>query len=152
MTTTISTPTSTNESFLIGMPYSTSQGSGHVIYREFNTAIQPPIPNTISIDDLVNEFEADPEMAGHLANARRSLSDNLYAENQNTLTSARLAAGMSQTQLAERVGTSQSHIAKIELGRTDPSTDLIARIAQALDTDEHIVFIAVRTQRALHEV
>ena len=44
----------------------------------------------------------------------------------------RLAAGLSQTQLAEKIGTAQSHIALIEQGKNDPGTDLITRIAEAL--------------------
>ncbi|WP_412130714.1 helix-turn-helix domain-containing protein [Bordetella bronchiseptica] len=47
----------------------------------------------------------------------------------------RLAAGLSQTQLAKLVGTSQSHIAKIEAGHVRVYLDTANRLATALGVD-----------------
>jgi ribosome-binding protein aMBF1 (putative translation factor) len=44
---------------------------------------------------------------------------------------ARARAGLSQTELAERMGTSQSAIARIESGRTLPSAKTLIRFAEA---------------------
>ena len=44
---------------------------------------------------------------------------------------ARLRAGFSQTELAERMGTSQSAIARLESGRTLPSAKTLIRFAEA---------------------
>lgn len=44
---------------------------------------------------------------------------------------ARLRAGLSQAELAERMGTSQSAIARLESGQTLPSTKTLLRFAQA---------------------
>lgn len=44
----------------------------------------------------------------------------------------REAAEMTQMELAERVGTNQSHISGIENGARQPSLDMILRIAGAL--------------------
>jgi ribosome-binding protein aMBF1 (putative translation factor) len=44
---------------------------------------------------------------------------------------ARLRAGLSQAELAERMGTSQSTIARLENGQTLPSTKTILRYAEA---------------------
>lgn len=44
---------------------------------------------------------------------------------------ARLRAGLSQAELAERMGTSQSAIARLENGQTLPSTKTILRYAEA---------------------
>ena len=44
---------------------------------------------------------------------------------------ARLRAGLSQTELAARMGTSQSAIARLESGDTLPSTKTLLRYAQA---------------------
>jgi transcriptional regulator with XRE-family HTH domain len=44
---------------------------------------------------------------------------------------ARLRAGLSQAELAARMGTSQSTIARLESGQTLPSTKTLLRFAQA---------------------
>lgn len=44
---------------------------------------------------------------------------------------ARLRAGLSQSELAERMGTSQSAIARLESGQTLPSTKTLLRFAEA---------------------
>jgi predicted transcriptional regulator len=44
---------------------------------------------------------------------------------------ARLRAGLSQTELADRMGTSQSTIARLESGLTLPSTKTLLRFAEA---------------------
>ncbi len=56
------------------------------------------------------------------------------------LIEARAAAGLSQAQLARRMKTSQSYIARIEGGRVRPSTDALERFAQATGTRLRIVF------------
>jgi len=45
------------------------------------------------------------------------------------LIEARTAAGLSQAQLARRMKTSQSHIARIEGGKVRPSTDALERFS-----------------------
>ena len=55
------------------------------------------------------------------------------------LIAARTAAGLSQSQLARRMKTSQSYIARIEGGAVRPSTDALERFAQATRTRLRIV-------------
>jgi ribosome-binding protein aMBF1 (putative translation factor) len=50
------------------------------------------------------------------------------------------AAGLSQSQLAKKMKTSQSYIARIEGGTVRPSTDALERFAQATRTRLRIVF------------
>jgi transcriptional regulator with XRE-family HTH domain len=57
-----------------------------------------------------------------------------------TLIEARTAAGLSQSQLARRMGTSQSYIARLEGGKVRPSTDALERFAQATRTRLRIAF------------
>ncbi|HEV8319514.1 MAG TPA: helix-turn-helix transcriptional regulator [Vicinamibacterales bacterium] len=57
-----------------------------------------------------------------------------------TLIEARTAAGLSQSQLAKRMNTSQSYIARIEGGKVRPSTNALERFAQATRTRLRIVF------------
>ena len=53
----------------------------------------------------------------------------------------RTQAGWSQGQLAERVGTDARQISRYENSRITPSVDVLARIAEALDTSlDHLVF------------
>jgi len=57
-----------------------------------------------------------------------------------TLIEARTRAGLSQTQLAQRMKTSQSYIARIESGQVRPSTDALERFAQATGSRLRITF------------
>jgi transcriptional regulator with XRE-family HTH domain len=50
------------------------------------------------------------------------------------LIEARTAAGLSQSQLARRMKTSQSYVARIEGGKVRPSTDALECFAQATRT------------------
>jgi ribosome-binding protein aMBF1 (putative translation factor) len=56
------------------------------------------------------------------------------------LIEARAAAGLSQSQLAKKMKTSQSYIARIEGGKVRPSTDALERFAQATRTRLRIIF------------
>jgi ribosome-binding protein aMBF1 (putative translation factor) len=56
------------------------------------------------------------------------------------LIEARTRAGLSQTQLARRMKTSQSYVARIEGGKVRPSTDALERFAQATGTRLRIAF------------
>jgi transcriptional regulator with XRE-family HTH domain len=56
------------------------------------------------------------------------------------LIEARTHAGLSQTQLARRMKTSQSYVARIEGGKVRPSTDALERFAQATGTRLRITF------------
>ena len=51
----------------------------------------------------------------------------------NAILSARIAKGWSQRELAERVGTRQANISRIECGVANPTLDLISRILRALE-------------------
>lgn len=60
---------------------------------------------------------------------------------------ARVTAGLTQEQLARRMDTTQSVIARLESGRTRPSTQTLERLATATGTRPRISFEpeAVRT-------
>jgi transcriptional regulator with XRE-family HTH domain len=51
------------------------------------------------------------------------------------LRDARRRAGLSQRQLAERAGTSQSVVARIEKSRVEPSLDLLLRLVKTCGLD-----------------
>ena len=57
-----------------------------------------------------------------------------------TLIEARTRAGLTQAQLAERMRTTQSAIARLESGRVRPSTAILERLARATGTRLRITF------------
>lgn len=50
------------------------------------------------------------------------------------LIDARLAGELTQAEIAERAGTTQSAIARFESGRTNPTLAFMQRLAEALDS------------------
>ena len=80
---------------------------------------------TIPFEVIKAELLADPEVKAEY--------DALEAEFAiaSELIRARLRAGLSQAELAERMGTSQSAIARLESGQTLPSTKTLLRFAEA---------------------
>jgi transcriptional regulator with XRE-family HTH domain len=53
----------------------------------------------------------------------------------------RIERGLTQEELAERAGTQQPSIARLESGRRDPSLRLLRRVAEALDARVEIRLI-----------
>ncbi|MDR2924255.1 MAG: helix-turn-helix transcriptional regulator [Treponema sp.] len=49
--------------------------------------------------------------------------------------------GLTQAQLAEKVNVSQHYIGMLEMGRNFPATDLIERIAKALNIEMYELFV-----------
>lgn len=47
----------------------------------------------------------------------------------------RILRGMTQSELAEKIGSKKPHISDIELGKTSPGLGVIAKLSQALDVD-----------------
>jgi predicted transcriptional regulator len=80
---------------------------------------------TIPFDKLKAKLLADPEVRREY----EALAPEF--EISAELLRARLRAGLSQAELAERMGTSQSSIARLESGQTLPSTKTLLRFAEA---------------------
>jgi ribosome-binding protein aMBF1 (putative translation factor) len=72
----------------------------------------------------------------------RAAYDALDEEFQfaRALIQARTRAGLTQTQLARRMKTSQSYVARIEAGKVRPSTRALQRFAEATGTRLRITF------------
>ena len=60
----------------------------------------------------------------------------------NVLIGARVRAGLTQAQLAERMGTSQSAVARLESGRRLPSVATLEKLAAATGSKLRIVLEA----------
>lgn len=128
-----------------------STGWGQVVSGVFFAARPLPLPNSVALDDLVAESERDAVRFAALAEARRALGGVLFGGQPTGLAALRLRAGLSQSALAERARTSQAHIAKIEAGRNDPGTQLVARLAGALGVGELEAFSAIRVDQSRSE-
>lgn len=61
---------------------------------------------------------------------------------------ARSRAGLTQTELARRMGTTQPVVARLESGRTRPSMRTLERLAKATGSRLSIKFEPSRTNRA----
>jgi hypothetical protein len=122
---------------------------GRVIFRQFGVPSTQPLRDALPVTDFIRELESDPEMALRLDQARRKLSDVI--DKPETFRHLRLDTGLSQSNLAALASTTQAYIARVELGTLDPGTDMLARLALALGTDETTVFLAVRAQRVQKE-
>ena len=86
------------------------------------------------IADLHKEWSQDPEY--------REAYDRLGADFEITraLIEARTGAGFTQAELAERMETTQSVVARLESGRVHPSTRTLEKIARATGTRLRIIF------------
>jgi ribosome-binding protein aMBF1 (putative translation factor) len=80
---------------------------------------------TIPFEEFKAELLANPEVRAEY----EALAPEF--EISAELVQARLRAGLSQTELAIRMHTSQSAIARLESGQTLPSTKTLLRFAEA---------------------
>ncbi|MDE0081056.1 MAG: helix-turn-helix transcriptional regulator [Gammaproteobacteria bacterium] len=86
------------------------------------------------VSELHRQWSKDPDY--------RKAYDGLELEFAlaRTLIEARKRAELTQAELAERMETTQSVVARLESGRVNPSTRTLERIAQATGTRLRISF------------
>lgn len=75
---------------------------------------------------------ADPELRRAREASRPQLNFRI------ALVRARLAANLTQAELADRVGTKQPAIARLENGTSNPTLDMMSRLARALSVSFEI--------------
>ena len=80
---------------------------------------------TIPLKEFMAKSLADPEVKREFDALEQEFA--IASE----LIRARARSGLSQAELAERMGTSQSAIARLESGQTLPSTKTLIRFAEA---------------------
>jgi ribosome-binding protein aMBF1 (putative translation factor) len=107
-------------------------------------AVEAPLPaDFVDIDSLVEQAERDPVAKVAIADGRKAIAENYYGTEPRALAYYRLQKGWSQKELAMRVGTSQSYIARVEAGDIDPQVSTLRRLAVALEVEPEVVFNAV---------
>src|SRR5699024_7492966 len=77
------------------------------------------------------------------------MSDDYLARIGTTIKEARTSSGLSQSELATRLDTSQGAVARIEAGGQNLTLDNLARISEALDT-ELVALTRTPTSGAVH--
>jgi DNA-binding transcriptional regulator YiaG len=97
----------------------------------------PPLPNgAVELGAFLADFVVEPEIAKHVLAAKGALADNMRSsKGGDTLKSLRLSAGLSQTQFAEAIATSQSHVSRLEARIEKPNEDTMRRMAAVLKID-----------------
>ena len=86
------------------------------------------MPKTTTLNELKKRYMEDPEFRKEYA-----LVDEEYALVE-TLVRARTAANLTQEEVARRIGTTQSAVARLEGGKVSPSFATLRRYAEATGT------------------
>jgi DNA-binding XRE family transcriptional regulator len=135
-----------------GVPAAPSSTEGQVIIAHFPRGdFDVPPPNTMAIDDYIASLEADEETRGVIAEGRKWLAETYYGDEPESLRHLRLARGLSQSRFADLVGTSQSHIARLEAGITEPQVSTVEKLAIALNIAPGALFEIFRKQISANE-
>lgn len=85
----------------------------------------------------------DPAKRAAIIRARKKIAGELDDKSPFSLSKLRLSAGLSQAELADRLGTQQPAIARLEKGEVDPQLSTITKLAEALGTDVVTVISAI---------
>jgi ribosome-binding protein aMBF1 (putative translation factor) len=92
--------------------------------------------STKSLKEYRKKLLADPEVA-----AAYEVLEDEYAL-AKAMMQARMQSGLTQEELAKRMGTTQSVIARWESGKTLPSSRTLLRVAEATGTHFRAQFVA----------
>lgn len=90
---------------------------------------------TASFDQYLKDQLNNPEFKKHYVKFGKQL------EVAYQISQLRKQKGMSQAELAKKIGSTQGNIARIETGRQNFTTEILLRIAKALGRDLKIEFV-----------
>lgn len=86
---------------------------------------------------------SDPRKKAAIQRARQKIAAAIDDASEFSLSKLRLQAGLSQAQLAQRIGSQQPAIARLEKGAVDPGVSTITKIADALAVTPQAVLTAL---------
>jgi len=87
------------------------------------------------LQELTNELMQDPEFKKEYEALQPEMNIT------RAILDARIRAGMTQMELAEKSGISQADICRLEKGTRNPSIALLKRLAEAMDSTLRIEFV-----------
>jgi predicted transcriptional regulator len=88
---------------------------------------------SVPFREIAAEWHQDPAFAEAIQDMKP------YYELVNQIIKARTELGLTQAQLAARVGTKQSNISRLERGDCNPSLEFIQKVATSLGKSLHVV-------------
>lgn len=105
----------------------------------------------ITIGDLTAKWDKHESRRAAMEEARRWAATERIKKDGDSVKTYRLKNGWSQVQLAQAIGTSQPHIARIERGTENLTIDTCRRLAEALGVDMNTLDQALRRQQHIAE-
>lgn len=123
----------------------------NVFFAEFGEKRPKAPAGALDIDDLIAEFEQDSGAAAAIQAGRQWVADEFYKDEPTSIRALRLKKGLSQAQLASAIGTSQSHVARIERGTEDLRASTIARLAAPLGLQPEELFKLIISNKIQQE-
>lgn len=121
-----------------------------VLSIEAHPKLQPQVPaKHRRMADITKNWEKDAARQAAMAQARQWAASEFHGADGDTVRTLRLRKGWSQTQLAESIGTSQSHVARIERGDQNLAIQTCRRLADVLGVDMNALDRALRRQEEL---
>lgn len=100
------------------------------------------------VSERLADSERDERRRSFLAEARRELARDLDKDGE-TVRSLRLGLGLSQAQLADRIGSKQPHVARIERGSENLHLNTCRKLADILQVDMNRLDAALRHQEEM---
>lgn len=96
----------------------------------------------VSFDEYLQDECSDPVTVAALERARVRLAEDQSIE-RGGLTQLRLRAGLSQKELADKIGTSQPLLSGWERSKAKPSYENLHKLSHALNVDYNMLFEAL---------
>lgn len=135
------------------LPFASSPTIGSLfktIGWEANTATRPVVvkrvepaskSKSVDLNNFLTELCAeDPRLEATISEGTKWVADAFYADQPDSFKKARMKAGLTQAQLAQKSNTSQSYIAKLERGEISAGMDVVGRVAKALSLEPKETF------------
>jgi DNA-binding transcriptional regulator YiaG len=96
----------------------------------------PLAEGSSDLEGFLNEFDTHPDIAVNLSAAKVDVANMLSdALGGDTLRTLRMKAGLSQSDLAKRMSTSQSHLSRLEARKESPTEATLRALSRALSVD-----------------
>lgn len=86
----------------------------------------------MSVDDYLGKVLSEPGMERRISSFRRRAGASAINSGQSSLAAIRLSAGLTQQQLADRMGMQQPNIARMERNPSAIQFETMAKLATAL--------------------